>query len=125
MIENKNNEQAKPVEKQENTKPRATENTNSRPNRNSDDNSDRPKRNFRPTPRRDKRKFFMKRKVCYFCKNKDVAIDYKNVGLMKRFIAESGKITPRRFSGTCARHQRKLSTEIKRARQMALIPYTD
>ena len=82
----------------------------------------------RPSNRRgggDKRKFFMKKKVCFFCKNKDVVIDYKDVNLMRRFVAESGKIVPRRFSGTCAKHQRKLSTEIKKARQMSLIPYTD
>ncbi len=85
------------------------------------------RKNFRGsnTRRPDKRKFFLKKKVCFFCKNKESKIDYKDVNLMRRFVAESGKITPRRFSGTCARHQRKLSTEIKKARQMALIPYTD
>ncbi len=86
-----------------------------------------PRKNFRGanTRRPDKRKFFLKKKVCFFCKNKETNIDYKDVNLMRRFVAESGKITPRRFSGTCAKHQRKLSTEIKKARQMALIPYTD
>jgi small subunit ribosomal protein S18 len=86
-----------------------------------------PRKNFKSNPRRssDKRKFFMKKKVCFFCNNKDVEINYKDVNLMRRYVAESGKITPRRFSGTCAKHQRKLSTEIKKARQMALIPYTD
>lgn len=68
---------------------------------------------------------FFRKKVCFFCKNKEVAIDYKDVNLMKRFVAESGKISPRRFTGTCAKHQRKLSVEIKKARQMALIPFTD
>ncbi len=72
-----------------------------------------------------RRNFFFKKRVCFFCKNKDAVIDYKDVGLMKRFISESGKISPRRFTGTCAKHQRKLATEIKKARQMALIPYTD
>lgn len=85
----------------------------------------RPPRSSRPSGSRSKRKFFMKKKVCFFCKNKEAVIDYKDVNLMRRFIAESGKIVPRRFSGTCAKHQRKLSTEIKKARQMALIPYTD
>ncbi|MCF7911764.1 MAG: 30S ribosomal protein S18 [Candidatus Cloacimonetes bacterium] len=85
-----------------------------------------PRKPFRGNPKRsDKRKFFMKKKVCFFCKNKEAVIDYKDANMMRRFIAESGKITPRRFSGTCAKHQRKLSTEIKKARQMALIPYTD
>ncbi len=72
-----------------------------------------------------RKSFFFKKRVCFFCKNKDAVIDYKDVGLMKRFISESGKISPRRFIGTCAKHQRKLATEIKKARQMALIPYTD
>ncbi|MBN2460992.1 MAG: 30S ribosomal protein S18 [Candidatus Cloacimonetes bacterium] len=74
---------------------------------------------------RGKAKFIFKKKVCYFCKNKEQAIDYKDVGLMKRFIAESCKISPRRFTGTCAKHQRKLANEIKKARQMALIPFVE
>lgn len=72
-----------------------------------------------------KKNFFFKKRVCFFCKNKEAVIDYKDVGLMKRFVAESGKISPRRFTGTCAKHQRKLAVEIKKARQMALLPYTD
>ena len=87
----------------------------------------------RPPQDRDKRrtfkprgnKFLFKKKVCFFCKNKDSAIDYKDVGLLKRFIAENGKITPRRFTGACTKHQRKIAVEIKKARQMALIQYTD
>jgi small subunit ribosomal protein S18 len=74
---------------------------------------------------RSTKNFYFKKKVCYFCKNKDAEIDYKDVGLMKRFIAESFKISPRRFTGTCAKHQRKLVKEIKKARQMALIPYLE
>jgi small subunit ribosomal protein S18 len=72
-----------------------------------------------------KSKFVFRKKVCFFCSHNDVAIDYKDAGLMKRFTAESGKITPRRFTGTCAKHQRQLVTEIKKARIMALIPFTD
>ncbi|MCK5347668.1 MAG: 30S ribosomal protein S18 [Candidatus Heimdallarchaeota archaeon] len=72
-----------------------------------------------------KKNFFFKKRVCFFCKNKEAVLDYKDVGLMKRFVAESGKISPRRFTGTCAKHQRKLAVEIKKARQMALLPYTD
>ncbi len=88
------------------------------------------KRYSRPSGGRNPRfnsrnRFFFKKKVCFFCKNKDVVLDYKDVELMRRFIAESGKISPRRFTGTCAKHQRKLSTEIKKARQMALIPFTE
>ena len=70
-------------------------------------------------------KFLFKKKVCFFCKNKDAVIDYKDVGLLKRSISESGKITPRRFTGACTKHQRKIAVEIKKARQMALIQYTD
>jgi small subunit ribosomal protein S18 len=62
-------------------------------------------------------------KVCYFTKNKIKHIDYKDVELLKRFISPSGKITPRRISGTCAKHQRQLAIAIKRARYMALLPY--
>ena len=61
-----------------------------------------------------------RRKVCYFTKNK---IDYKDVELLKRFISANGKIIPRRVTGTSAKYQRKLARAIKRARQMALLPY--
>ncbi|MDY6915315.1 MAG: 30S ribosomal protein S18 [Candidatus Cloacimonadota bacterium] len=87
---------------------------NNQNNNNQQNNRRRNKRSRRP-------KFFFRKKRCFFCKNSEVEIDYKDVKLMKRFISESGKITPRRFSGTCAKHQRKLATEIKKARQMALI----
>jgi small subunit ribosomal protein S18 len=62
-------------------------------------------------------------KVCYFTKNKIDHIDYKDVELLKKFISPSGKITPRRISGTCAKHQRELAKAIKNARFMALLPY--
>ncbi len=65
-----------------------------------------------------------KRKVCSFCVDKATEIDYKDVAKLKRYISESGKIYPRRMSGCCAKHQRWLATAIKRARQMALLPYT-
>ena len=61
-------------------------------------------------------------KVCYFAKNKIDHIDYKDVELLKKFISPSGKITPRRISGTCAKHQRELARAIKNARFMALLP---
>lgn len=64
-----------------------------------------------------------KRKVCVFCVEKIDEIDYKDVAKLKRFVTEKGKIIPRRVSGTCAKHQRILATAIKRARQMALLPY--
>ena len=63
------------------------------------------------------------RKVCYFTKNNITYIDYKNVELPKRFISANGKITPRRVTGTSAKYQRQLAVAIKRARQMALLPY--
>ena len=91
----------------------------SRPSRPPQDRDNR-RRTFKP-----RGKFLFKKKVCFFCKNKDAVIDYKDVGLLKRFIAESGKITPRRFTGACTKHQRKIAVEIKKARQMALIQYTD
>ena len=63
------------------------------------------------------------KKVCYFTKNNIKYIDYKDVELLKRFISANGKITPRRVTGTSAKYQRMLTTAIKRARQMALLPY--
>jgi len=63
------------------------------------------------------------KKVCYFTKNKIDYIDYKDVELLKKFISPNGKITPRRVTGTSAKYQRMLATAIKRARQMALLPY--
>ncbi len=64
-----------------------------------------------------------RRKVCVFCQEKVEAIDYKDTNRLKKFITESGKILPRRMSGTCAKHQRELSTAIKRARVAALLPF--
>ena len=63
------------------------------------------------------------RKVCYFTKNNITYIDYKDVELLKRFISANGKIIPRRVTGTSAKCQRQLAAAIKRARQMALLPY--
>ena len=65
-----------------------------------------------------------RRKVCRFCADRNLTIDYKDPKLLKYFITERGKIVPRRISGNCASHQRVLSIALKRARQMALIPYT-
>ncbi|WP_044749266.1 30S ribosomal protein S18 [Bacillus alveayuensis] len=64
-----------------------------------------------------------RRKVCYFTANGITHIDYKDVDLLKKFISERGKILPRRVTGTSAKYQRKLTVAIKRARQMALLPY--
>ena len=70
-----------------------------------------------------RRSLFRRRKVCKFCADKIDDINYKDVKLLGPFVPERGKILPRRISGTCALHQRKLQTAIKRARQLALIPY--
>jgi len=65
-----------------------------------------------------------RRKVCTFCVDKVQRIDYKDVGRIRRYISDRGKIDPRRKSGTCAKHQRMLTTALKRARLMAMLPYT-
>jgi small subunit ribosomal protein S18 len=70
-----------------------------------------------------RRGFFRRRRVCKFCAEKIDYINYKDVRLLAPFLPERGKIQPRRISGTCAEHQRRLQTAIKRARQLALIPY--
>lgn len=72
-------------------------------------------------PRRGRGK---RKKVCYFTVNKVTHIDYKNTDLLKKFISERGKILPRRVTGTSAKYQRMLTRAIKRARQIALLPYT-
>ncbi|MDR7521707.1 MAG: 30S ribosomal protein S18 [Armatimonadota bacterium] len=65
-----------------------------------------------------------KRKNCIFCVEKAEAIDFKDALRIRRFVTDRGKILPRRVSGTCARHQRMLAVAIKRARELALLPYT-
>ncbi|HKM17862.1 MAG: 30S ribosomal protein S18 [Firmicutes bacterium] len=65
-----------------------------------------------------------RKKVCAFCVDKIAQVDYKDVGRLRRYVTERGKIIPRRISGNCAIHQRQLTSAIKRARQMALMPYT-
>jgi small subunit ribosomal protein S18 len=65
-----------------------------------------------------------KKKVCSFCIDKVESLDYKDVSKLRKYISERGKILPRRISGNCAKHQRELTLAIKRARQIALLPYT-
>ena len=65
-----------------------------------------------------------RRKYCAFCKDKIRYIDYKDLGMIRKYMSDRGKIRPRRVTGTCAQHQRDLSIAIKRAREMALLPYT-
>jgi small subunit ribosomal protein S18 len=67
---------------------------------------------------------FGRRKVCRFCADKAAKVDYKDQGQLKYFLTERGKIIPRRISGNCAKHQREVATAIKRARVLALLPYT-
>ena len=74
--------------------------------------------------RRDGRRYVPRRKKCMICVEKITDIDYKNISLLKRFISDRGKIEPRRKTGTCARHQRRLTIALKRARHLALLPYT-
>jgi small subunit ribosomal protein S18 len=64
-----------------------------------------------------------RKKVCVFCAEKAKEIDYKDAGMLRKYITERGKIAPRRGTGACAKHQRQLASAIKRARQMALLPY--
>ncbi len=64
-----------------------------------------------------------KKKVCVFCVDKADSIDYKDTAKLRRFITERGKIVPRRISGNCAKHQRQLTEAVKRARQIALLPF--
>ena len=69
-------------------------------------------------------RFFARRRVCHFCVDKVVEIDYKDMPKLSRYVSDRGRIQPRRRTGVCARHQRMLSSAIKRARQMALLPFT-
>ncbi len=74
-------------------------------------------------PARRKRRVYHRRKVCRFCADSSLVIDYKDSRQLKYFITERGKIIPRRISGTCATHQRLLTLAIKRARSIALLPF--
>jgi small subunit ribosomal protein S18 len=71
-----------------------------------------------------RRRFFHRRKVCRFCADSTMIIDYKDSRTLKYFTTERGKVIPRRISGNCAKHQRELTMAIKRARLLALLPYT-
>jgi len=69
--------------------------------------------------------FSYRKKICKFCENRKMLIDYKNPSMLRRFVTEQGKILPKRITGTCSLHQRSLVTAIKRARNIALLPYTN
>jgi len=79
-------------------------------------------RNFRG--RSGGRRFYSRPKFCQFCSDKEQTINYKNVELLKRYITDEGKIRPRRQTGACAKHQREVAGAIKRARHIALLPFT-
>lgn len=74
-------------------------------------------------PRRKRKHFYVRRKVCRFCVDSKLAIDYKDANTLRQFVTERGKIIPRRISGNCARHQRRVTRAIKQARLLALMPY--
>ena len=77
-----------------------------------------------PIPQKQRKKrVFTRRKICRFCADKTMHIDYKDMKTLKYFTTERGKIIPRRISGNCAKHQRELTVAIKRTRQIALLPY--
>jgi small subunit ribosomal protein S18 len=71
-----------------------------------------------------KKRYTPRKKICRFCADKELVLDYKKPDVLRDFVTERGKIIARRITGTCAKHQRRLTTEIKRARQMALMYYT-
>lgn len=71
----------------------------------------------------DRQRYIPRRKVCVFCTDKVDVIDYKRPDVLRRFLTDRGKIKPRRRTGTCAKHQRRLAVAIKRARHLALLPY--
>lgn len=71
------------------------------------------------------RRFRPRKKVCPFCKDKTKILDYKDADGVKQFLSEAGKILPRRVTGVCAKHQRDVTTAVKRARHIAIIPYED
>ncbi len=70
------------------------------------------------------KRFYAHPRVCQFCTDKSVTIDYKQYELLRRYVSEDGKIRPRRQTGACAKHQRELARAIKRARHLALLPFT-
>jgi len=107
-------EETKPAAAEE-TKPAATEET--RPAAPAEEQQ------HRKPYTRERGKF--RKKVCRFCHDKDLPLDYKRSDILERFITDRGKILPRRVTGTCAKHQRQVAREIKRARIIALLPFVE
>lgn len=77
----------------------------------------------RRAPAGGRRGFSPRPKICQFCADKEIKINYKDIDLLRRYVMEDGKIRPRRQTGTCAKHQRELARAVKRARHVALLPY--
>ena len=75
--------------------------------------------------RKVRKKLYLRKKICRFCADGSLQIDYKDPRQLRYFVTERGKIIPRRISGNCAKHQRKITMAIKRARHLALMPYTN
>ncbi len=71
-----------------------------------------------------RKRIFQRKRVCRLCTDKELVLDYKDVKSLRYFVTERGKIVPRRIYGTCAKHQRQVNEAVKRARQLALLPYT-
>ena len=82
------------------------------------------KKSERPEGQMRRRPMRRRKKVCVFCADANQALDYKDVALLKKYVSERGKILPRRITGNCAKHQRALTVAIKRARHVALMPYS-
>ena len=78
----------------------------------------------RSNERRRERREYRRKKICRFCSDSSLKIDYKHYRLLRSFLTERGRIIPRRISGNCAKHQREITRAIKRARQVALLPFT-
>ena len=78
----------------------------------------------RPQSTYRRQRYISRPKFCQFCSDKTIEINYKNYSLLRRYITEDGKIRPKRQTGTCSKHQRRLARAVKRARHLALLPYT-
>jgi small subunit ribosomal protein S18 len=89
----------------------------------SEERSERSERSYSGGEGGGDRKFFAKPKVCQFCGDKAIAIDYKSTDLLRKYVTEDGKIRPRRQTGACAKHQRIVAAAIKQSRHVALLPF--
>jgi small subunit ribosomal protein S18 len=88
-----------------------------------DENNEFETESYDAEARRPRRRFIRKPRICQFCASKDLVIDYKQIDLLRRYVTEEGKIRPRRETGACAKHQRRIARAVKRARHMAFLPF--